>query len=106
MPFINLDEIEEREPSPGFNVRFIHSENMTLAYWKIKMGAQLPAHSHPHEQVTNVIEGKFELNVEGETRTLSTGLVAVIPSDMVHSEKALTECQIIDVFYPVRKDYL
>src|SRR2546422_10028634 len=65
----------------------------------------LPAHAHVHEQVVNMIEGVFELTIAGETRTLGQGSVAIIPSNALHSGKAITDCRIIDAFYPIREDY-
>ena len=105
MPKISLNEIESRELVPGFHARMVHTENMTLAYWDIEEGALLPDHSHPHEQVANVIEGTLELVVDGETHNMTPGKVFVIPSNVPHSGKALTACKVIDVFYPVREDY-
>ncbi|MFQ6078095.1 MAG: cupin domain-containing protein [Thermodesulfobacteriota bacterium] len=105
MRFLNLHELEEKQFVPGFKGHFVHSENMTFAYWDIEAGAVLPEHSHPHEQVASMIAGEFELTVNGETRLLRPGSVAIIPSDAVHSGRALTTCRIIDVFYPVREDY-
>lgn len=105
MTFIELSNIEQDEKIPGFNVRFVHSANMTFAHWDIVRGAKLPEHSHPHEQVAHMIEGEFELTIEGETRKLTPGTVAVIPSDAKHSGVAVTNCRILDVFYPIREDY-
>jgi len=105
MSFIDLNDLNEKELVPGYHVRFVHSENMTFAYWAIDAGAALPDHSHPHEQVANVIEGEFQLVVDGESRIMTPGKVAVIPGDVPHSGKAITPCKIIDVFYPVREDY-
>ena len=105
MLFIKLDELEQKEPFPGCRMRFVHSENMTLAYWHITPGEPVPAHSHHHEQVVNVIEGKFEMTVGEKTRILESGSVVVIPPDVIHGGKALTDCRIIDVFYPVREDF-
>jgi len=51
MPFLKLDSIPEKEPIPGFRARFIHSDKMTFAFWKIKQGAIFPKHAHPHEQL-------------------------------------------------------
>lgn len=105
MTFINLSELEEKELVPGFQVRFVHSENMTFAYWTIDPGAGMPDHAHPHEQVYNLTEGEFELTVGGETKIMKPGQVAVIPGNVPHSGKAITRCKVIDVFYPVREDY-
>ena len=77
---------------------------MTLAYWQVGAGSVLPVHRHPHEQVMNVVKGKFELTIENATRRLESGVVAVIPPDAEHYGRAITDCFIIDVFYPIRED--
>ncbi len=105
MPFIKLSDIEEREMIKGFRARFVHSDRMTNAYWQIAAGSALPEHSHPHEQVTNVIRGRFEMTVDGETRAIEAGDVVVIPSGARHRGRALTDCFIIDIFSPAREDY-
>ena len=105
MPFIDLKSQTERELFPGFKVRFVHTQFMTFAHWSIEPGAVLPEHSHPHEQVANVIAGEFELTINGQTQRLGPGTVGVIPSHAMHSGKALTLCHIIDAFYPIREDY-
>jgi quercetin dioxygenase-like cupin family protein len=105
MPLINLGEIEEKELLPGLHVRFVHSDTMTLAYWNFEEGASLPEHTHPHEQVVNVIEGELELVVDGEPHHLTPGKVFVLSSNVPHGGKAITACKIIDVFHPVREEY-
>ena len=101
----SLKALEAKELLPGFRGKFIHSENMTFAYWEIKKDSFLPEHSHPHEQVANMIEGKFEIIIDGVATVLEPGDVGVIPSNAIHSGKALTDCKILDVFNPVREDY-
>jgi len=105
MTFLSLKDIEEKEIVPGYRAKFVHSENMTLGYWDVDQGAELPEHSHPHEQIANVLEGRFELTVDGEPRILEPGMVAVIPGGVPHSGKALTPCRLMDVFHPQREDY-
>ena len=105
MPYIDLETLPEAEPIPGLHVRFVHSEHMTLAYWRIDAGADLPVHSHPHEQVATLTEGELEMTVGGETRRLTPGIAAVIPSGVPHSARAITQCRLLDVFYPVREDF-
>ncbi len=105
MSFIDLDKINKKEIVPGFEGKFIHTDNMTVVYWNIKAGSQLPEHSHHNEQITTIIEGEFILTSEDETRNVKPGDVAVFPSNVKHSGKAITDCYIIDVFHPVREDY-
>lgn len=105
MPFVELDNIETREIMPGFHGKLIHTDRMTFAFWRIEAGAVLPEHQHPHEQVAHLTKGKFELTVAGETRTVVPGQLVVIPGDTPHSGKAFTECEILDVFQPIREDY-
>jgi len=105
MPFQNLEALDAREIVPGFRGRFIHTDQMTFSYWVVEEGAALPSHAHPHEQITTVIEGRFEMTVGGETRLCEPGMVAVIPGGVTHSGRALTPCRIVDVFQPPRADY-
>jgi quercetin dioxygenase-like cupin family protein len=105
MSFLSLQDIDEKEIIPGCFARFVHTGNMTLAYWTIKAGAQIPEHSHHHEQIVNLVEGEFELTVAGESRVVKPGDIAVITPNTPHSGRAVTDCRIIDAFYPVREDY-
>lgn len=102
---IPLESVDSREIVTGFNGKFIHSENMTLAYWDIEEAASLPEHSHPHEQVVNMLEGEFEITVGGNPLSLKPGDVVVIPGNVPHFGRAITKCRILDVFQPVREDY-
>ena len=106
MPIIDLQTIEKRELIPGYEVRFVHTENMTMAFWDIKAGSKLPSHSHIHEQISQVTEGEFELTVEEDVYVLKQGKVVIIPSNAKHSGVAITDCKVLDTFYPVREDYM
>jgi len=105
MPFIQLDQCPEKELIPGFHAKLIHTEGLSVGYFSIKAGSTLPEHHHIHEQISNVLEGEFEMTVGTITQLLKPGMVAVIPSMAVHSGKAVTDCYILDVFNPVREDY-
>ena len=105
MPFIRLNDLEQIEPVSGYTGHFVHSENMTFAHWTVDEGSPFPEHSHPHEQISIVIEDQFELTIEAATCILRPGVVALIPPNAVHSGIALTKCRIIDAFYPIREDY-
>lgn len=97
--------LEPRELVPGHHGRFIHTEHTTQVYWQIEAGALLPEHSHPAEQIAHVLEGTYELTVDGEHFLLNEGDVLAIPGGALHSGVAHTDCRIIDVFSPVREEY-
>lgn len=102
---IEINLLPQNEIKEGFKARFIHAENFTLGYWDVEEGAILPAHSHLHEQVTQILEGKFEMTIDDQTKIYETGQVIHIPPHIIHGGKALTKCKIFDVFSPVREDY-
>ena len=105
MPFIELKNLAKKEIFPGFTARGIHTGTMSFIYRDVKAGAEVPEHNHLHEQVANVLKGSFELTVNGETTILKPGVVAVIPAYAVHSGRAITACELLDVFTPEREDY-
>ena len=105
MSIIKIGDIEQREIVPGYFGRFIHSETMTVAYWDIRAGESLQIHSHEHEQIVNMLEGEFELTVDGTPLHLQPGDVVVLKSHVEHGGRAITDCKILDVFQPIRQDY-
>lgn len=98
-------DLELLEVWPGILGHLIHTENCTIADFRIAAGTKLPEHQHPHEQTSTVLAGTFRFTVGGETKTLEKGAVAVIPGGVPHAGEALTDCRIMDVFSPVREDY-
>lgn len=105
MPYLITEDLPTKEPIPGFKGKFVHTDNMSVAHWRIAANSMAPIHAHPHEQITMVVEGEFELTIAGDKKVLKPGIVAVVPPDAEHSGIALTECHLIDMFHPVREDY-
>ena len=102
---LNISEIPQRDLVKGIKGRYIHTETTTIGFVEIDKGAVLPAHSHVHEQTSQIIEGKLEMTIGGETMILEPGTFVIIPSNVVHSARALTDCVVTDTFCPVREDY-
>jgi len=102
---INCNQIEEKEIIHGYKARFVHSEYMTIVYWNVEANKGFPSHTHEHEQIATVQEGEFELTIDGVTKILKPGLIAVIPPNAPHSGRSITDCKLMDVFYPLRSDY-
>lgn len=103
--FRSFTDIQSKEIAPGFFSKFIHTKTNTLNFIEVKAGCTVPLHQHVHEQLSFVLEGQFELTVNGEAKVLESGLFAVIPPNVIHGGRSITDCRLIDVFSPVREDY-
>jgi quercetin dioxygenase-like cupin family protein len=101
----SLSDLPSREIMPGFHGKMIHGEEMTLAFWEVEAGAEVPVHAHKNEQIMHVLEGRFSFTLSGRTREYAPGDIVLIPSDAEHSGKALTACRLMDIFSPVREAY-
>jgi len=100
-----ISKIKERQLAKGITGRYFHTDSMTIGFVDIEKGAILPTHSHFHEQTTQITEGKLEMTIGGVTQILEPGSITLIPSNVVHSARALTDCKVTDIFHPVREDY-
>jgi len=103
--FTSISNLKSTELLKGFNGKFVHTQNFTIAFWEIDKNSILPKHAHIHEQTTQILEGKLELTIDGNTKILEAGDLAIIPPNVSHSGKALTNCKVTDIFCPVREDY-
>jgi len=69
-------------------------------------GAQGYAHAHFHSQATYVVSGKFEVTINGEKKVLSAGDGFYAEPDVLHGALCLEKGILIDVFSPMRLDFL
>lgn len=104
MPVVDTLGLPVVERLPGWYGRFFHSSNMTFAHYDFKGGASIHEHFHPQEEVWEVIEGEIELSIEGVPVIARPGLVAIVPSGVHHSVKALSDGRAIIVDYPPRPE--
>lgn len=100
-----LKNIPPKELAPGLTGYYAHGTNMTFGLVEIKAGSNLPMHSHPHEQITYILEGQLDMTIDRKECKLTAGMYYVIPSNVLHGAVAVTDCKVIDVFNPVREDY-
>ena len=102
----HLNEIAKKQLTEGIIGKYVHSKTMTVGWVDIKKGSDLSVHQHPHEQITIMLEGKLEMQIGNETVILEPGMIQVIPSNTPHGAIAHTDCVLVDVFNPVREDYI
>lgn len=105
MSFVDTKELTVIERLPGWYGRYFHSPSMTFAYYDFRRGSSIHEHFHPQEEVWQVIEGELELTVGGKTRIARAGMAAIIPGDVPHSVKALTDGRAIVVDTPLRAEF-
>jgi quercetin dioxygenase-like cupin family protein len=104
MPFVDTSSLRVIERLPGWFGRYFHSPSMTFAHYDFKGGSSIHEHFHPQEEVWNVIEGELEVTIDGVAQTARPGIVAIVPGNVRHSVKALTDGRAIIVDYPLRQD--
>ncbi len=105
MYFYDPQQRAQKNICPGVNTRTFWGENMLLGVVSLDANAVLPAHSHPHEQATYVVEGELEMDIEGKKRWLHAGELAIIPGGAVHSViVGPKDARVIDIFAPARED--
>ena len=95
------------EMFPGVTRRTLNSgDHTTLIEVVLAQGSVVPAHTHPHEQIGYVAGGRVRFLIGGETRELALGDSYLIPGGVSHEVIALEPSVCIDVFSPVREEYL
>ncbi len=105
MPFVDTHSLDVIERLPGWRGRYFHSPSMTFAHYEFKSGSSIHEHFHPQEEVYEVIEGELEVTIDGLTQIARPGLVAIVPGNVRHSVRAITDGRAIIVDYPLRKGF-
>lgn len=91
---------------PGVDIETAAGDEVMLSWVEFEPGAVVERHSHPHEQMGLLIEGKMVFEIGGERHELSPGDMWRIPGGIEHRAIAGdTPVKALDVFHPIREDY-
>ncbi|OFW12653.1 MAG: cupin [Acidobacteria bacterium RIFCSPLOWO2_12_FULL_67_14] len=100
------DEIALEKITEMSSQKIIAGERQMLAQIYLKRGALVPMHAHESEQMTYILQGALRFVVGGEEVTVREGEVLHIPSWTPHQAEALEDTFELDVFSPVRADWI
>lgn len=73
---------------------------------KFEKGAIGALHSHPHTQITYVVEGVFSFDIDGEKRIVHKGDTMLKQDGVIHGCECLEDGILLDIFTPMREDFL
>jgi quercetin dioxygenase-like cupin family protein len=104
---VRWGDVTPVEMVPGLMRRTLgYTEDAMVVEFRAEPGADVPAHSHPHQQVGYVVSGEIAITIGGVTSNCKPGDSYVIPGDVKHSAIFLVESIVIDCFSPPREDYI
>jgi unsaturated pyranuronate lyase len=102
----NFEKREAREMLPGIKIRTFWGKEMLLSLVDIEPHAEIPMHSHLHEQVGRIISGEIEMTINGKKGVYKEGDTYIVPGNVQHNGKAGAKAvQVLDIFSPVREEY-
>jgi quercetin dioxygenase-like cupin family protein len=107
MYFHSKNQLPSKEALPGVTLRSVYLDNSMMTFFDIQPNSRIPAHKHPHEQISYLVKGSMKMTVGGETRSMREGDIAVIPPFVEHQVEVGDEPVLaIDAWHPRRDDYI
>lgn len=101
------EDVEGEKAGEGV-VRFVKSytDEVMVVENHFEKGAVGAMHSHPHTQITYVVSGKFEFTIGDEKKTVSAGDTMLKKDGIIHGCVCLEEGVLLDIFSPMREDFV
>ncbi len=104
--FYRWDEVPQEQVTEMLSRRVVTGEREMVAQISRKKGCYVPTHQHESEQITYVLRGALTFCIGGREITVRENELLHIPSGVPHDARALEETFELDVFSPIRRDWL
>ncbi len=105
--FVINSEKKERVLLPGVTIKPLASGDLTnLGEFRLQKGFRIPPHSHPYEQTGYLVSGKLRFRIGNNWNETNPGDSWSIPLNTEHEVEILEDALVIEIFSPVRHDYL
>ena len=106
MEFFSWENVKKEVLNERISRKVISGEKITMAQIFIVKDGVVPLHHHENEQISSVLAGALRFELEGKEIVAREGDVLLIPSKVPHRVVALEDSLALDVFSPVRVDWL
>jgi unsaturated pyranuronate lyase len=105
--FSTHEESGYERPLDGIQLKtLVYGEKTLMTEFLLDGGSDLPAHVHPYEQTGYLVSGHIKLTIDGDSFDVLPGDSWCIPTDVEHKADIIDDSVAIEVFSPVREDYL
>jgi quercetin dioxygenase-like cupin family protein len=106
MQHLSWETVKKEQMNDKFWRKVVNGEKITAAQLGFAKGGSVPLHHHVSEQVSIIVQGAIRFEVDGKEVTVRAGEVLVIPSDLPHKADALEDSSVIEIFSPIRLDWI
>ena len=105
--FVKNDDIILTDLGGGVSRKVLaYDEDLMSVEVRFEKGAVGAMHTHPHTQISYVLEGKFEATINSETMIIARGDTYITPPNAPHGVVCLEKGALLDIFTPMRKDFI
>jgi unsaturated pyranuronate lyase len=106
MPLFQWDTVRKEQMNPKIWRKVVHGEKLTIAQLYIAKDGAVPVHHHENEQMSYVVEGALKFNLDGKEVIVRKDEILHIPPNVPHGVVALEDTFDIEIFSPIRSDWL
>lgn len=100
-------DIKAQDAGNGVTRRVLaYSDDLMCVENTFEKGAVGSLHHHPHTQITYIVSGKFEFEIDGVKKIVQKGDTMLKTNDVVHGCVCLEAGVLLDIFNPYRKDFV
>ena len=83
-----------------------YTPQLMIVEVNFEKGGEGSVHTHPHSQSTYVLSGRFRFNVDGESVEVGPGDTLAFPPNIPHGTLCLEAGTLLDIFTPMREDFI
>src|SRR6185295_10280863 len=104
---LSWSTIPIERPAEGIERQMVVGEHLMICRFRFAPNLVTPEHRHVHEQMSIVVSGRVRFFVEGVERIAVPGDVLHFPPNCLHGATMMNEeVVLIDIFTPLREDFL